>query len=261
MYNTQIKQGEKRMRVRTLLAAAAGLMLSGAAANADIVVTFTRAAGTGNNAGQDVIRFFGAFSPTSPVGQVASALQSVSGSIDIDDAHSPANSVLKFRFVDENGDSINDADTDSSTVGTRTTTASNATLGTHFRIGPTGAGAWTPVLVEPTGDTSVTDPNTGDPIGPQPEQNYGGLKHFRVEGANPLSPDAAGETASAGQPGAGALFAVAVVPTGANVRVFGQIAGNAGPIENFDVSTFPEPGTLSVLGVGALGLLRRRRRA
>ena len=256
------------MRVRSLLAAAAAMVLTGSVASADIVITFTRQDGTGLNAGQDIIRFFGAFTPTSFLGTPdnaatperegwgATGLQSVSARME-----ALENGTFKFRFTDENGDGVMDADTDSSTVGTRTTTLSNGTLGTHIRVGPTGAGAWTPVLVEPPGDTSVTDPISGEPIGPQPEANYANLKLFRVEGANPNAPDLGARTANAGGAGQGALFAVAVVPDNSHVRVFGQIAANAGPIETFDVTTIPEPTALGFIGLGAAGLLGRRRRA
>src|SRR5204863_1811721 len=133
----------------------------------------------------------------------------------------------------------------------RLTAASNGTLGTHFRIGPTGAGNWLAALVSPAGDTSKADQVTGDEIPPFPTTTFASLKSWRVEGANPGSPDTTAKTVLAGLPGAGALFAVAVVPTGAYIHIFSPndgksgIAADKGPIEQFEyIEPFdPEPGT------------------
>src|SRR5688572_26393910 len=227
--------------------------------------------GAGDNAGFDLIRFFAAFSPNSFLGtpddpttpQIegwgATGLQAVSAIMRMAEGVPPDMS-LKFRFRDENGDGFDDADTDSSTVSVRTTAASNQTLSTHFRIGPIGPGAWTPVLVEPAGDMSRTDPVSGELVGPAPQTTYAGLKQWRVEGANPNAPDLAARTALAGIPGAGALFAVAVLPTGGRACVEGQIAANAGPIERIETGflCIPEPAGLGIIGLGAVALTRRR---
>jgi len=256
---------------RSLLAAVGALVLGGSVARADIQVTFTRMQGAGENAGFDLIRFFAAFAPTSFLGTPddpttpqregwgATGLQAVGAIMRVADG-SPPDMSLKFRFTDENGDGFDDADTDSSTVSVRTNLASNQTLGTHFRIGPTGPGAWTPVLVEPAGDMSRTDPVSGELVGPAPRTTYAGLKQWRVEGANPNAPDLAARTALAGVPGAGALFAVAVLPTGGRACVEGQIAANAGPIERIETGflCIPDPGGLGIIGLGAVALTRRR---
>ena len=257
MYNTENKQGEKRMRVRSLLMAGAALALGASVANAAIVVTTTTTPGTGGNAGFDVIRFFGRFGTTDPESVLgATGLQSVSGTLQV---ISPDTSTFKFRMVDENGDDVLDADTNSSTVGNRLSAASNGTVGTNIRIGGTASGEWTPVLVEPVGDTSRVDA-MGNPLPPTPEDVYGTggvgkVKMFRVEGANPLSPDAAAKSDT----GPGALFAVAVVPTGTTVRAFGQIAADRGLIQTFD--TIPEPTAIGFVGLGLACLTGRRRRA
>src|SRR5687768_4727539 len=101
------------MRVRGLLAAGAMFLLPAVIANADIVITFTRQAGTGLNAGQDIYRFFAAFSPNSFLGTPddpgtpgregwgATGLQSVSAIMFVDLSVIPDAS-FKFRFTDEN---------------------------------------------------------------------------------------------------------------------------------------------------------------
>src|SRR5687767_15087192 len=116
MYNTKQIQGEKRMRVRSLLAAAAAMVLTGSVASADIVITFTRQDGTGANAGQDIIRFFGAFAPNSFLGTAddagtparegwgATGLQSVSAIMEALQIDPQPGQSFKFRFTDENGD-------------------------------------------------------------------------------------------------------------------------------------------------------------
>ena len=253
----------KRQLLQWLFAAV--LLHVCAAAKGDIMVTFTLEAGTGENAGYDIIRYFATFHPESFLGRPdnpstperegwgATGLQSISVTLQL-----AAPEFFKFRFVDENGDGFADADTDSSTVANRTTSASNATLGTHVRIGPIGAGAWTPVLVEPAGETSVTDPTTGELAAPAPETTYAAVKQFRIEGANPNAPDLSARTVDIWTPNAGALFAVAVVPPGAFPRVIGQIAADKGPIEYFELSRIPEPAGAGVLGLLVLTLRGRR---
>src|SRR5688572_9183244 len=115
------------MKRQMRLSIGMALLLTGATASADIVVTFTRMDGTGLNAGQDILRFFAAFAPTSFLGTPddpgttaregwgATGLQSVSAIMEVLQTAPVPNGSFKFRFTDENGDGFNDADTDSST--------------------------------------------------------------------------------------------------------------------------------------------------
>jgi hypothetical protein len=77
-------------------------------------------------------------------------------------------------------------------------------------------------------------------------------------GSSPLA-----NNGTAGAAGSGALFATAIVPASATVTVTGQLAGDVGQAQTiapFAVLPIPEPASLTLLGLGAIGFLGRRRR-
>lgn len=104
-----------------------------------------------------------------------------------------------------------------------------------------------------------------------------GLTEFRVEGVVLKNPSTGTYTSTAPDTTAmpnsplynrGALVAVAVVPTGASVRFRGLQAESQGVSDDRDHKSFfdvtdgviPEPGSISLLTLGAIGLLARRSR-
>lgn len=89
--------------------------------------------------------------------------------------------------------------------------------------------------------------------------NYAnGVSQFNVVGG--LGPAGGIDATSATNGGKGALIAVAVVPTGDIVRLFGQIGGilEGSPPRTVDILA-PEPASLAVAAMAGLLALRRKR--
>lgn len=101
-----------------------------------------------------------------------------------------------------------------------------------------------------------------------PNPNF--ARAFRVEGALTNGDGSVDPSAKSSDPNyaRGALVAIAVVPTGSTVRFVSNANGEAGGIgddhnhkNQFDVTdAIPEPGSISLLTLGAIGLLARRSR-
>jgi hypothetical protein len=269
-------RGEKQMRKSTkaILGLAVGAILGFAgSANAAISVTSTRTAGTGQYAGQDIVRFFGAFAPGSPEAlALATGLQSVKTTLT-----TPA----QFQYVTgqfalpNNGATNPDVDLfglNGDDLAYRTGTDKGSTvdgnaIGTGvFVHDPTGNAFSVQGLFVDGVSKATTANNSGGPAtnGFVLFQN---AKSVRVEGfvqqpgGGVPGSDPAALSPAAGTKGAGALFAVAVVPHLSSVNAQGIVAADKGPSTTFDVTDIvPEPGTLSVIGMGGMALLARRRR-
>jgi hypothetical protein len=244
-------------------------------ANAAMIVTSTRDPGTGTAQpngldGYDIVRFFAKFDATSPEGLAgAIGLQSVKATLNF----LPINktSTFKFRTVDLDGAPVDENDTpiandfDVQLTKTNKTTARTSTsaVGTTIRAwdfnnnGDPDA-TFTVTGLSPTGNTNA---NPGIP------PNYTNVREFSVEGAllNPVGRTAADThakvaNAATAARNAGALFAIAVVPTGADVQLTYDLAADKGDhtvgvwYDPFD----PEPSTFGLLAVGAAGVLTRR---
>jgi hypothetical protein len=265
-----------RKSTKAVLGLAVGAILGFAgAANAAITVTSTRTPGTGAYLGKDIVRFFAAFSPTSAEAVAgANGLQGVKATLTIPSgtfsyvtgqyagAQTPTN-----PDVDPFGGHSDDAFARTSTD--RGDPNSFPALGSSIFVYDTNGFGYTPqaMFVDGVAKAPTAVNNTGASNGLALFQN---AKSFRVEGVV-LSPDGVSvaadtkaKTALAGTPGAGALFAVAVVPSGTNVNAAGAVSGDKGAVNTFDVtdpgSVVPEPATLGVIGMGGMALFGRRRR-
>jgi hypothetical protein len=245
------------MKKWTKLVLGAAIAMASASASANIVVTSTRTPGTGATLGFDVVRFFAAFNSASAEAVAgASGLQSVNATLE----SSPG--ALKFKFSDFDFDLENDVDVNGATIPDPIARANNSNnIGTMVRVVP--AGSFSNASVAPTGSRS--DPDGDGTPNSSPSQTFANVKSFRVEGFQKNPPDGPGFDPAAKTdsaiPGSGALFAVAVVPTGSAVHAIGELSADKGSLNAFDVTSgIPEPTSLAVLGLAGTALLGRRRR-
>jgi hypothetical protein len=278
MYNTRIIQGEKRMRVRSLLAAAV-LGAASLSANAAVVqvknatgdsvpgafVSSTMTPGTGAYAGFDIYRFFYAFDASSPPGSAgAVGLQSLNVTLETDrnfryleGQFAPPNSGVSNPDIDLYGAQSDDA--------TYRTENSGDTTGTGIFIHDPDFDPWS---VQGLFIDGVAAPatRTNSSTTNNPRAVFGPAKSIRVEGFVTNPPGGVGADPAArvqsnpNQEGAGALFAMAVIPTGGAIGARGQLSANAGPVLNFEIP-IPEPTALGFVGLAGLALAGRRRRA
>jgi hypothetical protein len=162
---------------------------------------------------------------------------------------------FKFKFADLDHDGENDADVTGQTISDSVARTDTSSVGTMIRVNPVGSFSVQQVL--PTGSRSDTNlDGTPDTI---PTNNYAAITAFRLEGFSQDPPAGPGYDASAKSTGPGALFGIAVVPTGTYVHTVGSLATDKGYVTSFDPDV-PEPTTLGLVSVGAAGLLARRRR-
>jgi hypothetical protein len=238
------------MRVKSLLSTTVVWGMMALPASATMRVTQTITPGTGELSGFDIHRYFAGFDPVTSDEAIAGANGLEAVKVTFSTGHT---TYFKFKFTDLDHDGENDADVTGATISDSVARTDTATVGTMIRVNPVDS--FSVQQVFPTGSRSDTNlDGTPDTI---PTSNYSATTTFRLEGFSQDPPAGPGYDASAKSTGPGALFGIAVVPTGTVVSAFGSLAPDKGYVTSFDG---PEPATLGLISVGAIGLLARRRR-
>jgi hypothetical protein len=254
------------MRVKSLLGAAVVSGMMTLSASAAFVVTKTITPGTGDLAGFDIVRFFGAFGTASPEALAgATVLQSDKVTLVTDGTGS-----LKFltgQFFSPNSGPTNpDVDVygeQSDDTGFRTGSSLADAISTGVFVHDPNFNAYSVQGLFVNDVSKTTTANKSSPTNNPSQQVFNAVNKLRVEGfvqspAGGTGGDPAAKTANAGQTGAGALFAMGIVPHGTVVNAMGQLSPDRGNVTDFD--TTPEPATFGLLSIGTIGLLARRRR-
>jgi len=267
------------MRVKSILAAAVVSGMMTMSASAAFTVTSVRSLGTNANSGNDIIKFYAKYDSVASPEAVAGALglQGVKATLTTTDSTG-----FIFRMVNLDG-SPQDPDTlvvepnDADVLATQTpkTTARSSVssaIGSTIRVWDFNNNAALPGDAAFNAASVTPSQNTNPNPGPAPA--YVNLKSFRVEGVllNPQSADhtqqragtdtnAKVANAALAAPDTGAIWAIAVVKHGAPVTADYILTPDQGGVTTGSISDpAPEPATIGLLSVGAIGVLARRRR-
>ena len=232
------------MRNYAVLAAGAGLALTGAA-KASFIVTDTITFGTGMFAGDYVFTFK---VKNDGIGDTAgtSKLLALDVKMEAEDPRDqsvdPNGKFFIRTFDSTGGNEVNPSDADLADQGPESPS------GSYVRAG--SAAGFTVVSTTPNYQSPVSEAAVHNPTDYTDGQwlhsfEVVGLPGLTTGGLNASSP---------------ITFAQAVVPEGQPVILSGQFGAESGSPHAFEVITFvPEPASVGLIGVGALGLLRRCR--
>jgi hypothetical protein len=217
--------------------------------------------GTGALAGYDIHRFFFAFNASSPPGTAgAVGLQALKVILQTNTNFK----YLEGQFVPpDNGPANPDIDLygQQGDDAAYRTENSGDTTGTGVFIHDPDLDPWNlhglflDGVAQPATRTDSSSTNN-------PRAVFGPAKSLRVEGFVSNPPGGVGADPAAKvqsnpyQEGAGALFAMAIVPTGSQVLMLGSFSGTAGPVLN---AWIPEPSALGFIGIAGITLTGRRR--
>jgi hypothetical protein len=261
-------------------------------AKANFILRFTRTAiSSGPNAGFDFVTFRAFNDGTNGTG---TKLLGTAITLSLNGNGNPPGDHFIFRFANLDPDNVPDADvtmsagvtfrysdgagneTRQQSSGAFSTAPNSSSAGTAIRPRGTGenladwnAQAFLPgppksdptFTLDPVDSALIVDSSVTPTKNPSAFYNNTNVREFRVEGVY-LGPGSA-PLANTGTPGSatgGALFATAIVPFTSWITLSGQLAGDTGSPQAVFFQE-PEPGSVALLGVAAVGLLGWRRRA